>query len=169
MNEPKVAISLKRFLLIEQCPAAWKDLDLYLLRDDEVVFYVGQSHQAFGRIWEHLLGGFKGHLIPGRFVWCNWPKSMKFIIELMSSRSAEFDNVGKDILAAERQLIQRWSPCFNISHNRQPTAVPTAYLPFNAKLRCSRSLNALIRQAARAVQAEDNELWVQELDRNIHR
>ena len=165
MNTQKVAIALKRFLLIEQCPAAWQELDLYLLRDEAVVFYVGQSHQAFGRVWEHLLGGFKGHSIPGRFVWCNWPISMRFVIELMSSRSAEFDNVGNDIVAAERQLIQRWSPCFNISQNSQPTPVPASYLPFNAKLRCSRSLNKLIHQAARAVQAEDNTLWVQELDR----
>lgn len=164
MNAEKVAISLKRFLLIEQCPVAWKGLDLYLLRDEEVVFYTGQSHQAFARVWEHLLGGFKGHSIPGRFVWCNWPASMKFVIELMSSRSAEFENVGNDLTAAERQLIQRWSPCFNVSQNSQPTPVPNAYLPFNAKLRRRQSLNKLIHQAARAVQAEDNELWVRELD-----
>ena len=46
MNDQKVAISLKRFLLIEQCPAEWKGLDLYLFRDEAVVFYVGQSHPA---------------------------------------------------------------------------------------------------------------------------
>jgi hypothetical protein len=167
MNTEKVAISLKRFLLIEQCPVAWQDLDLYLFRDEEVAFYVGQSHQAFGRVWEHLLGGFKGHSIPGRFAWCNWPVSMKFVIEFMSSRSAEFEDVGNDVIAAERQLIQRWSPCFNVSQNRQPTPLPIGYLPFNARLRCSRSLNKLIHQAARAVQAEDNELWVQELDKGV--
>jgi hypothetical protein len=164
MSAEKVAISLKRFLLIEGCPAAWKDLDLYLLRDEEVVFYIGQSHQAFARVWEHLLGGFKGHSIPGRFVWCNWPASMKFMIELMSSRAAEFESVGNDLTAAERQLIQRWSPCFNVSQNSQPTPVPSAYLPFNARLRRRQSLITLIHQAARAVQAEEDQLWVKELD-----
>ena len=59
MNSQKVILSLKRFLLIEQCPADWKGMDLYLFRDDAVVFYVGQSHLAFARVWDHLLGGFK--------------------------------------------------------------------------------------------------------------
>ena len=43
MTDPKISISLKRFLLIEQCPEDWKVFDLYLFRDEEVVFYVGQS------------------------------------------------------------------------------------------------------------------------------
>lgn len=59
MNDQKTLISLKRFLLIQQCPADWKYFDLYLFRDEAVTFYVGQSHLAFARVWEHLLGGFK--------------------------------------------------------------------------------------------------------------
>ena len=73
MNPPNIAIPLKRFLLIEQCPADWKGLDLYLFRDETTAFYAGQSQLAFARVWEHLLGGFKGHSIVGRFVWANWP------------------------------------------------------------------------------------------------
>jgi hypothetical protein len=164
MNDPKVSISLKRFLLIEQCPAAWKGLDLYLFRDEAVVFYVGQSHLAFARVWEHLLGGFKGHSMMGRFVWCNWPISMKFTIELLSSQLEQFRILGNDVTAAERCLIQQWSPCFNISQNSQPTPVPSMYLPPNAGLRCSRSLNKLIHQAEHAVKAEDNQLWIEELE-----
>ena len=38
------------------------------LSSREVVFYVGQSYLAFGRVWEHLLSGFKGHSIMGRFI-----------------------------------------------------------------------------------------------------
>ena len=68
MHSENVAIPLKRFLLVEQCPAAWKGLDLYLFRDENVVFYVGQSALAFARVWEHLLSGFKGHSIVGRFL-----------------------------------------------------------------------------------------------------
>ena len=166
MNDQKIVISLKRFLLIEQCPADWKDLDLYLFRDETVVFYVGQSHSAFARVWEHLLSGFKGHSIPGRFVWCNWPVSMKFTIELLSSQSQQFDIVENEVSAAEHQLIQRWSPCFNVSQNSQPTPVPRVYLPPNARLRCSRSLNKLIYQAERAVKAEDAQIWIQELEKN---
>ena len=163
MNAQDVAISLKRFLLIEDCPADWKGLDLYVFRDDAVVFYVGQSHFAFGRVWDHLLGGFHGHSIIGRFVWCNWPASMKFTIELLHSQAEQFCEVGNDLLGAERQLIQRWSPCFNVSQNNRPTPVPAGYLPPNARLRCSRSLNRLLQEAARAVKAEETQDWLQGL------
>src|SRR5512138_1357074 len=121
MNDQSISISLKRFLLIEQCPPVWKDFDLYLFRDEAVVFYVGQSRLAFQRVWDHLLGGFHGHSIPGRFVWANWPVSMKFTIELMASGSEQFAEVNHDLNAAERELIERWSPCFNISLNNMPT------------------------------------------------
>lgn len=163
MNNQKIAVSLKRFLLIEQCPAEWKGLDLYLFRDEAVVFYVGQSHLAFARVWDHLLSGFKGHSIMGRFVWCNWPRSMNFGIELLSSRSGEFATLGNEVNAAERLLIGQWSPCFNLSQNSQPTPLPNSYLPPNAPFRRRRSLTMLIREAERAVQAEDTELWMQSL------
>jgi hypothetical protein len=164
MDDGHISISLKRFLLVGECPPAWQGLDLYLLRDEEVVFYVGQSHLAFGRVWEHLLGGFKGHSIPGRFVWCNWPVSMKFTVELLSSGAEQFAAVGNDVNAAERLLIERWSPCFNISLNNKPNPVPAGYFPPNARLRCSRSLRSLLYQAEHAVRAEDAELWMRELE-----
>lgn len=163
MNDQKVAIALKRFLLIEQCPPDWKSLDLYLFRDEAVVFYVGQSYLAFARVWEHLLSGFKGHSIVGRFIWCNWPASMKFTIELLSSQSGQFRPLGNDLNAAERQLIQCWSPCFNVSQNNQPTPVPSSYLPPNAILRRRRSLNQLIHEAERSVRAEETRNWMQEM------
>jgi hypothetical protein len=83
-DKATVAIPVKRFLLTEQCPAEWHLFDLYLFRDDEVVFYIGQSHIAFVRVWEHLVQGFKGRSIVGRFIWSNWPASMNFTIELFS-------------------------------------------------------------------------------------
>jgi hypothetical protein len=163
MNHQNVAIPLKRFLLVEQCPASWKDLDLYLFRDEAVVFYVGQSYLAFARVWKHLISGFKGHSIVGRFIWVNWPKSMKFTIELFSSQSEQFSMVGNDLNAAERQLIGQWAPCFNTALNRQPTPVPASYLPPNAPIRCRRSFNKLIHEAERVVKAEETRLWMQEL------
>jgi hypothetical protein len=164
MTDPEISTSLKRFLLIEECPADWKVFDLYIFRDENVAFYVGQSQLAFARVWEHLLGGFHGHSIMGRFVWCNWPRSMRFTIELMSSKSAQFESVGNDLSAAERSLIEQLSPCFNVSLNVQPTPLPSSYLPPNSKFQCSRSLNKLRREAERAVRAEDNQLWVEGLE-----
>jgi hypothetical protein len=161
MNEPKVAIPLKHFLLINQCPPAWKNMDLYVFRDETVAFYVGQSHFAFYRVWEHLINGFHGHSIVGRFIWCNWPASMKFTIELLSSHFEQFNSVGNDLNLAERQLIQLWSPCFNVSQNIIPTPLPQAYRPVNAKFRYRRSLNQLIREAERAVRAEETKNWIQ--------
>lgn len=157
----EIAISLKRFLLIEQCPTAWKEMDLYVFRDEAVVFYVGQSQLAFSRVWDHLKSGFHGHSIIGRFVWCNWPASMKFTIELLNSQSEQFDAVGNELSVAERLLIQRWSPCFNVSQNSQPTPVPDSYLPPNAPFRRRRSLNMLIHEAERAVKADDTKLWLE--------
>lgn len=160
MNDPRVKIALKRFLLIEECPEAWKALDLYIFRDDEVVFYVGQSQLAFARVWEHLLSGFKGHSIVGRFVWSNWPTSMRFTIELLSSQGEQFTAVHHDVNAAEQLLIQQGAPCFNVTHNRQPSPIPPAYRPANAKLRFRGGLRRLLYEAERAVRLEDNRLLV---------
>lgn len=164
MNNQKIVLPLKRFLLVEQCPPDWIGFDLYLIRDEAVTFYVGQSRLAFARVWEHLLGGFKGHSMVGRFVWSNWPVSMKFTIELLSSQSAPFDCIGNDLNAAERLLIEQATPCFNISLNSRPTPIPRAYLPANAPLRCSRSLNKLLHQAERAVRMEDTRSLVREAE-----
>jgi hypothetical protein len=164
MNSENVAIPLKRFLLVKQFPTSWKGLDLYLFRDENVVFYVGQSYFAFARVWEHLINGFKGHSIVGRFVWCNWPKSMNFSIELLSSQSEQFGDVRNELNASERLLIQRWSPCFNISYNNQPTPLPNTYFPPNAPFRRRRGLNMLIREAERAVRADDTKLWLENME-----
>jgi len=164
MTSKKVVIPLKRFILIEGCPDTWKGFDLYLFRDENIVFYVGQSHLAFDRVWEHLLGGFKGHSIIGRFVWVNWPKSMSFTIELLSSRSEQFNEAGNDLNVSERSLIEHYSPCFNVSLNNQPTPLPESYLQPNAPFRRRRSLNALIHEAERVVKAEDAELWLNDME-----
>lgn len=164
MSTPHITISLKRFLLIEQCPPAWKGLDLYLFRDEKVVFYVGQSFLAFARLWEHLLSGFKGHSMVGRFVWCNWPTSMSFTIELLSSQSEAFDMFQHDLNTAEKYLIQQHAPCLNVSLNEHPTALPVNYLPPNAPFRRRRGLQTLIREAERAVKAEDTKLWIENME-----
>jgi hypothetical protein len=163
MNTDKVALSLKRFLLVNQFPADWKSLDLYLFRDESIVFYVGQSYQAFARVWEHLMAGFHGHSLVGRFVWANWPASMNFTIELLSSQSAQFDGVGNELSAAERLLIQQFTPCFNLALNAQPHPIPGYYRPVNAPLRCGHSLNKLYHEAERAVKAEERKLWLEAL------
>jgi hypothetical protein len=156
-----VAVPLKRFMITEQCPPEWRALDLYVFRDDEVAFYVGQSYVAFDRVWEHLRNGFKGRSVIGRFILCNWPVSLRFTIELLSSKSSRFERVGNTLDAAERDLIQYWSPCFNVAWNSQPVPLPSRYRSPEVKPLCSRSLNKLIHEAERAVRADDSRLWLE--------
>ena len=123
-------------------------------------FYVGQSYVAFERVWEHLRNGYKGRSMIGRFILCNWPASLKFVIELMISQSARFASVGHDMDAAERLLIQNLSPCFSETLNSRPTPLPSHYALPNTKPICSPSLNKLIRQAERTVHADEKRLWL---------
>jgi hypothetical protein len=156
----QVTVPLKKFLTLLDCPPEWRRHDLYLFRDDEVVFYVGQSYHAFERVWEHLRGAFKGRSVVGRFVLCNWPRALKFTVELMSSQSARFEALGNDLDAAERYLIQQFSPCFNEALNDDPTPLPASYSPPHAPVRHPRSLKRMMREAEYAVRAESRKtLW----------
>jgi hypothetical protein len=159
-----ISILLKEFLLTEQrCPPDWRPYDLYLCRDDAVVFYVGQSYVAFDRVWQHVLDGFKGRSVLGRFILCNWPAALRFTIELRDSHTAAFADVGHDLNAAERVLIERHAPCFNELLNRHPTPLPPRYAPPGPAIRCSRSLGKLISEARRAVQADRQKAWLADL------
>lgn len=158
-----ITLPLKRFMLLEACPPAWRSLDLYLFRDDEVVFYVGQSHRAFERVWDHVRNGFKGRSVVGRFVLNNWPVSLRFTIELLSSQLPRFVNGAHDLNAAERSLIEQFAPCFNDMLNSRPTALPARYVPPTARPRCSRSLKKLIHEAERAVQADERRCWLDDI------
>lgn len=158
MDTPwEVALPLKEFLTITNCPERWKPLDLYLVRDDMVVFYVGQSQCAFGRVWEHLRGGPHGHSILGRFVLCNWPKSGRFTVEMLSSQSPRFQPVRHQLDAAERSLIEAFTPCFNVSLNHQPAPLPECYLPPNAPIKHLKNLRRMIREASYASRANSSD------------
>jgi hypothetical protein len=152
---PTVSIPLKVFLLTEQhCPPDWRPFDLYLFRDAEVVFYIGQSYVAFDRVWRHILDGYKGRSVVGRFLLCNWPASMRVTVELHSSRAEPFADIGHDLNAAERRLIERYCPCFNVTLNSQPTPLPARYAPPGQRITAPRSLTRLINEASMAVRAD---------------
>ena len=154
-ESPQASLAVMRFLQIEECPLEWRKLDLYLFRDAQVVFYVGQSHLAFVRVWEHIVQGYKARSVVGRFILANWPYSMRFTIEMISSSSSRFVFIGNEINAAERSLIEQYSPCFNETMNPRLTPVPAQYQRYNAPLRCSRSIKHLARDAGYIVKAED--------------
>ncbi len=159
MPDRCIALPLKRFLIVAEYPPDWRAFDLYLFRDDEVVFYAGQSHLAYARVWQHITDGYKARSVVGRFVLCNWPGSMRFTIELLSSQADRFAGVDRDLNAAERLLIEQYAPCFNEILNRRPTPLPDHYAPPSAPIRCSRSPNRLIHEAERAVLADERRAW----------
>lgn len=157
-REQKFVLSVQKFLsLAADCPMGWGWHDLYLFRDDEVVFYVGQSSNAFDRVWGHLRGGFTGHSKVGEFIRCNWPNSMQFTIELMNSRSTFFERVlnlsGEQrnrysvLPEAEKYLIQKWSPCFNEAMNITPTSLPPKYVPPSIIVGHPKNIYIMIQQA----------------------
>jgi hypothetical protein len=152
--ELEVSLPLKAFLQIERCPDEWQRLDLYLVRDAEVVFYVGQSYGAFHRVWEHFYGGFKGRSLLGRFIVCNWPASMRFQVQLMSSKNACFACLDHDRLRCEQALIEQYAPCLNASLNPQPAPIPEGYFSPYTSLKFRRHPKRCIQQAAQALEAE---------------
>ncbi len=87
---------------------------------------------------------------------------MKFTIELQSSQHDRFAGLGHNRDAAERALIEQFSPCFNDALNTRPTPLPEKYFPPTGAIRCPRSLNRLIREASYAVQADRRRQWLAE-------
>ncbi len=154
-------IKVKQFLLMEECPGEWKEMDLYLFRDGDTVFYVGQSYLAFARVWEHFRSGYKARSDVGRFILCNWPKSLNYDIDFLSSKSQEFAEVGHHLALAEEMLIKRYKPCLNGTLNDEPVVLPPQYLPPSSKIRCSRSLKRLQYQAALAVKKDEKSRWIE--------
>jgi hypothetical protein len=153
-------LSLKRFLIVAECPSDWRGFDLYLFRDNEVVFYVGQSYLAYDRVWQHIMDGYKARSVVGRFMLCNWPKSMNFTIELWTSQADRFAEIDHDLNTAERLLIEQYAPCFNEALNRRPTPLPDRYAPLNGPIRCPRSPHKLIHEAERAVRVDERKAWL---------
>ena len=159
-NELQISIPLKEFLQIELCPPEWRRLNLYLIRDEEVIFYVGQSYIAFYRVWKHFYAGFKGRSLVGRLIICNWPVSMRFTVEMMSSRSARFAPVENDLNRSEQLLIQQYSPCLNTALNPQQTPLPSRYASPYTSLKFFHHPQKLIREAAQAIQAGQKKAWL---------
>ncbi len=145
--EWQIAVPLRKFLTITECPPRWKGYDLYLFRDERVAFYAGQSFCAWERVWDHLKGGPHGHSIIGRFILCNWPASGRFTLELFSSQGPRFAGVGHSLDAAERLLIETYTPCFNVALNAEPLPLPAGYLPPNASIKYLKNFRRMLREA----------------------
>jgi hypothetical protein len=159
--ESNVRIKIKQFILMDECPVEWKGLDLYLFRDEEIVFYVGQSYRAFDRIWNHLKNGYKARSDIGRFILCNWPRSMDYEIELLCSQTSEFDDGNHNLVLAEEKLIKQFKPCLNTSVNPAPIPLPAKYLSPSSRIQCSRSITKLRFQASLSIKNDEKSKWTE--------
>ena len=160
---PSIQMPVKEFIIVKTCPPTWRVFDLYLIRDDQVVFYIGKSDLAFFRIWQHILDGYKGRSTIGRFILCNWRESMNFNIELMNSHSSRFADLDFDLGAIERSLIGKHSPCFNIASNPKPTPLPAKYLPTTSPIQHARKLGKVVREAKFILKGEQRQGWLEDL------
>jgi hypothetical protein len=88
---------------------------------------------------------------------------MKFTIELLSSRASRFASIGHDLNVAETGLIAHLSPCFNSALNEHPAPLPACYTPPNGRIRCSRNLKHLIREAGYAIKSEQRRKMLDEI------
>jgi hypothetical protein len=158
----RISVPFKQFILLETCPSSWKDLDLYIIRDECTVFYVGQSYQAFSRVWDHIKNGYKARSEVGLFILCNWPKSLNFQIELLSSQEREFGEVENNLLRAEEMLIKKYKPCFNVSQNSDPSPIPESYYPPSSAIRSPRSLLRMRYQAEQSILNDNRKKWIEE-------
>jgi hypothetical protein len=101
------------------------DYRLYLMRDGETVFYVGQSRNPHNRFLSHL--GMDGRSSPseiGRFIRKNASASDAWLFEQYTLEEAG-DHSSSD--AAERALIARYRPCFNTMANPDRSPLPARY------------------------------------------
>ena len=160
IDEPildELRMPLKTFLTFPTCPPRWKGYDLYIIQDAQVAFYVGQSHCAFDRVWDHIHGGPHGQSLVGRFVLANWPQSGNFTVTLLDSRAARFAAQRHNLIAAERVLIESLAPCLNAALNAAPTPLPEGYLPPNAPIKFLKSYKRMIREAGYAARRNESD------------
>ncbi len=155
-----ICLPLHDFLLIEQCPSTWRGLDIYLMRDDAVTFYVGQSACAFTRIWQHITDGCKGRSTVGHFILCNFPQSLDFTLEMLSSQADQFVAQANQRDRVEAFLIAQHHPCLNDALNAQPTPLPAKYHQPLSRPISFRTPRQLMRAAERRSQSTDKQQWV---------
>lgn len=105
---------------------------IYVVRDGDTVFYVGQTKRGIiNRILEHCGGG----QIPdfsslGRLILENAPESHHWQVEMLTLEDCGL--LGKGDLdtmidAAEERTIRQFRPCLNVANNPEPGALPPDY------------------------------------------
>lgn len=103
------------------------DEGIYIFRDGEHVFYVGQSIDIGRRLHEHLLSTAQ----VGDLVRLNWPKSLSWQVEIMTVEECQPyvlreypKSTSMWLDTAERVLIRYYHPSLNGKLNFSPSKLP---------------------------------------------
>jgi hypothetical protein len=110
---------------------------LYVVRDDDVVFYVGKSeYGGVYRISEHWQGGFRSNDHLREFMRCAVEDGFDLNLEFLSiAECQELTNCLGEIDEAEGALIAHHCPVFNAAGNSEASAeVPQKYSAYWAML-----------------------------------
>ena len=110
---------------------------IYVVRDGETVFYVGESARGVvNRLLDHLGLGLMAVLpsVLGETVFCNLPQARAWRIDLYTLEDCtpfvneQFPAYKRwGIKEAEQALIAKLRPCLNTAHNPTPSALPECY------------------------------------------
>ncbi len=102
--------------------------EIYVVRDGDVVFYVGQSRQVETRLEAHVGRGEFGYSGPsqlGHAILVNLPEARAWTIELWTVEECGETTVDQ----AEQSLIDKYTPHFNIKGKRKRSSpMPARYI-----------------------------------------
>ncbi len=111
---------------------------LYLVRHEDTVFYIGQSHNPLERLHAHM--GLMQYEMSdlGACILGNVPDSHSWQVELYTlpeladavTRNYGYQLPRYDIDIAEASMIRLHRPCFNVTYNRNPSPLPEAYAKY---------------------------------------
>jgi hypothetical protein len=122
---------------------------LYIFRDDEAVFYVGQSQMGGGaRAYEHWCGGFRANDRLNEFLRAAVADGLDLIVEFWSVDDCKAIDSPMEIYGiddAEHLLIAYHCPAFNTSGaGKRSASVPARYITYHAKMQERRERMAAI-------------------------
>lgn len=116
---------------------------LYVVRDGDVVFYVGRSQDVISRLLSHMGLGRRGKWSVsslGALIKDNLPTSHNWAVTLLALSDCGVDPGrysyrDEDTDFAEVALIRFCKPCLNSAHNPGASALPDRYVNYERRKR----------------------------------
>lgn len=126
--------------------------EIYVVRDGDVIFYVGKSSNPFSRLHQHM--GYERKLPSdlGTLIRNNSPESDEWTLEcyrlkdcmpFIKQSFADMENEDErefmvqfscsDASRAEKHMIRYLRPCLNTLYNENPSKLPEKYQRYTDK------------------------------------